>query len=260
MRYGIISDIHSNYVALCAVIKELNKESLDSIICLGDLVGYGPQPKECIQEIKKLLQDKLVVIGNHDLATIGKKEIEWFNELAKAAIIWTKKVIEEEVIGYLESLPEKIILPSNGEIRKILLAHGSLRDPTEEYLFPNSLREAYANFLTLTEKDSPGSILLVGHTHIPCGFEFNPKLRRLKVMNLEEDKSLPLNKDCDYILNPGAVGQPRDGNPAASFAILDTKDATFSIKRVNYKISETQLKMQKAGLPFELIYRLELGI
>jgi predicted phosphodiesterase len=235
MKYGIISDVHANLPALEAVLKEL--EEVDEIICLGDLVGYGPNPNECVEKIRE--RCKIVIRGNHDVAAIGRKDLSWFNIYAREAIMWTQRVLEEENRSYLEALPERVDLES------WTIVHGSLIDYTDEYI--TSSIEAKRS-LEILEKET----LFIGHTHVPSLF-YEESARRLfpgERISLERK----------MIVNVGAVGQPRDGDPRASFAVLDTELKMIGIRRIPYDVTKTQEMMKEMKLPFYLIERLSIGV
>jgi predicted phosphodiesterase len=242
MKYGIISDIHGNYEALIAVLDEL--KGVDRVICAGDIVGYGPQPNECVEVIRQL--DSLVVIGNHDLALIGELSLSFFNEYAKAAILWTKERITPQNLEYLKSLSDILILPD------FVVVHGGLRDYALEYILDT--HEAGENFALLKK-----NFLIVGHTHYPISY-LQSKDGFVYAMKLFGEDMVPLREEFKWIVNVGSVGQPRDGDPRSSFAVLDMEEKGIFIRRVSYNISSTQRLMQEVGLPDFLIRRLERGI
>ncbi|HAW50573.1 TPA: metallophosphoesterase [bacterium] len=238
MKYGIISDIHGNLEALISVLPFISK--VDKIVVLGDIVGYGPCPNECCDEVKKL--NAIVIAGNHDLASIGAKDISWFNPYAKEAIEWTANTLTAKNKEYLANIPKVV------QINNLLFAHGSLRDYTDEYIF-NEIT-ASLSFSLLGEK-----ILFVGHTHVPATFflENNIVVRRV----LKEDEKILIDKKA--IVNPGSIGQPRDYNPKASFGIFDTSNNEFFLFRIRYNVKRIQRLMMNEGLPKYLIERLEAG-
>ncbi|MEW6007378.1 MAG: metallophosphoesterase family protein [bacterium] len=236
MQYGIISDIHGNLEALLAVMPYLSE--VDKTIVLGDIVGYGPCPNECCEYVRKL--NPLVIAGNHDIAAVGKKDINWFNPYAREAIEWTQRNLTSENKEWLLSLPLK------EKQNNFIFVHGSLRDYTDEYIFKE--REA-AESLSLLKDE----ILFIGHTHVPsCFFVENNSIQGNRLM---EDEVIKLKKRS--IINPGSVGQPRDYIPKASFGILNNKE--FKLFRIPYNIKRTQRFMRHEGLPEYLIKRLENG-
>jgi predicted phosphodiesterase len=242
MLYGIISDIHSNLEALNAALSFLQKK-VDKIISLGDIIGYGPNPNECCETIKRL--DISSIAGNHEYAVLDKTDINWFNKNARDAILWTKKELKQENIHFLSQLAEIL------NFDDFTIAHGSLRDPINEYI--DSLRVAIGTFERMKNR-----ICLVGHTHVPV------------IIGIREDGNYDgrLIKDNDVIylgdykkviVNVGSVGQPRDGNPKAACGILDTEKQEISIFRLEYDIEAVQKKMEECNLPRPLIDRLSHG-
>jgi len=245
MRIAIISDIHSNRVALQAVLADAG--AVDETWCLGDVVGYGPEPNECIEILRQREPRLICLAGNHDWAALGRLDTSDFNHDAEAAALWTRNRLTPSSRAYLESLPERVI---KGDFT---LVHGSPRAPIWEYLI--SAAVARANFALLTTP-----YCLVGHSHIP--FIFYEAVNRQDlptVHTASADKMIRLPEQRLFI-NPGSVGQPRDGNPHASYAILDTGAKTIEHRRVPYSIKETQRLMEQAGLPQRLIQRLEYGL
>lgn len=238
MKYGIISDIHGNLEALLAVIPYL--QDTDKIIVLGDIVGYGPLPNECCEEVRKL--DPVVIAGNHDLASVYKKDIEWFNPFARTSIEWTQKNLTLENKEWLSGLPLK------AQLNNFIFVHGSLRNYTDEYIFKE--REASGSLALLNDE-----VLFVGHSHVP--YFFFLKNNTVCGKKLMEDETIIFSKR--EIINPGSVGQPRDYIPKASFGILDNKKNKFSLFRVSYNIKRTQKFMEEEGLPEYLIKRLGQG-
>lgn len=246
MRFLVISDVHSNLEALEAVLSDAEGR-YEAVLCLGDLVGYGPDPNECVERVRSL-PSLSCVAGNHDWAAIGKLGLEDFNTDARLATLWTQKVLTPASVSYLNSLPEKIVLGD-----KLTIVHGSPRYPIWEYVLTSLV--ALENFQHF---DTPWC--LIGHSHIPVVFalrEDNPGTCEL--IPLDEDRPFWLSPDFRYIINPGSVGQPRDGDPRASYAFLDPDEGVLELKRVYYLVSKTQDKMEKAGLPPRLIARLSFG-
>ena len=242
MRYAIIADIHSNLAAFEAVLSDVERKGrVDEIWCLGDMVGYGPDPHQCIELLQRY--NHVGVAGNHDWAVIGKIDTSYFNSFAATACQWTAQQLSPEDIQYLESLPTTI------EKDEFLLVHGSPMEPIWEYVISTGIAER--NFSSLKSK-----YCLVGHSHVPVAFK-------------EEDGTvLPITLspgiglvigDSRMIINPGGVGQPRDGDPRASYAIYDSESQIIRLYRVPYDISTTQDKMMQAGLPVHLVTRLKEG-
>lgn len=244
MRYAIISDIHSNLPALETVLSYLKKE-VDAFICLGDIVGYGAQPNECCELIREL--KPIAVAGNHDWGAVGKIPLDHFNPYAEEALIWTRDKLTSQNREFLASLPK------TRESPLFNLAHGSLVNPLEEYLF--SPFQAKNTFALLT---SP--LLFFGHTHLPTlFFQGEENILWVEFRELRSGSIVELNKKHRFLINPGSVGQPRDGDPRASVAIYDTKKRRVLLKRYEYPIEEAQRKIISAGLPVVLAERLSLG-
>jgi predicted phosphodiesterase len=243
MRYLVISDVHANQAALSAVL--IDAGSFDLVWCLGDLVGYGPDPNECIEMIRDLPHFSLA--GNHDWAALGKLDITSFNSDARVASIWTQNELSPASRDYLASLPTHITKD------QFTLAHASPRQPVWEYVLDPLI--AQRNF---TYFETP--YCLVGHTHIPVIFfqpDSNPDGCRTLVPPFEKQVSLKV--EGRLILNPGSVGQPRDGDSSASYVILDTDAKTWEHRRVSYAVEITQERMRARELPPRLVERLDYG-
>ncbi|HEY62905.1 MAG TPA: metallophosphoesterase family protein [Anaerolineae bacterium] len=241
MKILIFSDIHANLSALETVLNDAGE--MDGYWCLGDLVGYGPDPNQVIERIRALPNIKCV-LGNHDAATLNKIEIEAFNEEARKAIQWTQNTITKDNLDFLSDLPAEIVLDH------FTLVHGSPRHPTWEYILDT--RTATQNFSFFNT-----SFCFIGHTHIPVIYFLanGEKLSRLSLPNSHTQVTLAPRS----ILNPGSVGQPRDRDPRASYGILDTNEMLFEFHRILYDIPAVQERMRKAGLPNRHIQRLEYG-
>ena len=242
MRVLIVSDIHSNLEAFQSVIDGAEASGgFDQIWHLGDLVGYGPDPVECIDLIRKY--DGHAVAGNHDLATVGKLSLEAFNVYATEAVRWTIPQLSEDHLGYLSGLPISF------ESEDFTAVHGSPRDPVWEYVVsPAAAIASFQHFKT--------SRCLVGHSHLP--FICRPQENGAVFLEFPVDRPVVLGKDR-VIINPGGVGQPRDGDPKASYAIYDTDDGSITHQRAEYDIPTTQEKMAERGLPKYLADRLAHG-
>ncbi|HEX6293320.1 MAG TPA: metallophosphoesterase family protein [Herpetosiphonaceae bacterium] len=242
MRVVLVSDIHSNAVALDAVLAAL--PAYDELWCLGDTIGYGPEPNRCLEQIRK--RARYALTGNHDLASLGLVSLADFNVLARTANQWNNEQLEPELRAYLQELPASLPLPP-----AVTLAHASPRDPIWEYVLdPETAKDNLEYF------DTP--LCFVGHTHVPTIFaqhaDGKAELRRGR-----SGEILRLKPDSRYIINPGSVGQPRDGDPRAAYAVWDTKAHTIRFNRVEYDIEATQRKMYAAGLPELLAERLAFG-
>ena len=242
MRYAILSDVHSNLEALEAVLAAIGE--VDACLCLGDLVGYGPNPNECIERVRSL--PKLTtVVGNHDQAALTGEGLEWFNAHARAALVWTQEALAAESRDFLAGLPE------TATVDDVTLVHGSLPDPMEYITSPY---EAQPTFDMMTTP-----ICLIGHSHIAEYYRARANSRLAAQVELFNGGEVEIEPDYCYIINVGGVGQPRDGNPRAAFGIYDTDRRLVTVSRVDYPIADTQAKMQAAGLPWLLIHRLEVG-
>jgi len=232
MRILVMSDIHANYTALKAVLKDAGE--VDETWCLGDLVGYGPDPNAVIEEMREV-KNLSCLMGNHDVAVIGKMPMETFNGDARRLLMYHEKVLTADSMDYLKSLPMKTKVLDDAT-----LAHGSPRDPLWEYIL-NSLT-ARLNF---EHFETPWCF--VGHSHIQCMFLLDEEKDRVSLETIKPDVPVQLRRKL--ILNPGSVGQPRDRDPRAAYAIYDTKEKTWLPKRVEYNIPEVQERIRAAGLP-----------
>ncbi len=242
MRSLIVSDIHGNLEALQSVINDAGENGgFDQIWHLGDVVGYGPEPGGCIDLLREY--DHVGVAGNHDLAVAGTIGLELFNANAAEAAQWTITQLAEEQVEYLRNLPLK------REVDDFTFAHGSPRDPVWEYLATEE--SATPNFDHFDTRRC-----LVGHSHLPFLCKFSGD--RGVFYGFPVRMSVRLGNDR-YIINPGSVGQPRDGLPTASYAVYDAEAGTITHHRARYDIASTQQKMKDCCLPTYLIDRLEKG-
>jgi len=240
MRILVLSDIHANLVALDAVLADAG--TVDRVWQLGDIVGYGPDPDAVVDRLRGL--DAIGVRGNHDAAAVGGREIEMFNVDARRAMEWTCSRIAPATREWLAALPDVLV---EGEFT---LVHGSPRDPMWEYM--TSVPVARAN---LARIDTPRG--LFGHTHLPMVFRDQDS--RIETLGPSNGAALPL--DARRLLaNPGSVGQPRDGNPQASYLVMDTEAHELRWRRVAYDVTRVQAAMRKADLPDRLIARLSFGL
>jgi len=241
LRYLIVSDIHGNLAALEAVLADA--PVFDELWCLGDLVGYGPNPNECVERIQDFPHISLA--GNHDWAVLGRLDLRSFNTDARTANSWTQSEIRSTTREYLAALPTHM------EHSGFYMAHASPREPVWEYILDANL--AYANFPHFSEP-----ICLVGHTHVPIAFVLDEQRQRCEALIPPLAEPLEL-KPSRMIINPGSVGQPRDGDPRASYAVLDADNMTWEFRRVPYPVEITQERMRARGLPRRLIERIEMG-
>jgi predicted phosphodiesterase len=244
MRVLIVSDIHSNYTALETVLVVAG--SFDQLWNLGDTIGYGPRPNECTT-VMQLYAD-VMIGGNHDLACLGKIDLSDFNPDARTANIWNGAQLQPDNRALLDALP-----PMREVDERFLVAHGSPREPVWEYLL--SRQQAEDNFELFEHQ-----VCLIGHSHVPLIFRQHPDGHCDEPMLADADLTLDLAEGYRYLLNPGSVGQPRNQDPRAAYAILDTEANTFQFKRIEYDIAQTQHQMREANLPVALIRRLEYGM
>ena len=241
MKILVFSDIHANYTALETILADAGE--MDGYWCLGDLVGYGPDPNEVVQRIRNLDNLKCI-IGNHDAATTRRIEIESFNTEAQQTILWTQNTLTKENFEFLKNLPDKIAL------EHFTLTHASPRFPTWEYILDT--RTATQNFEYF---ETP--FCLVGHTHIPVIYFLADEETRANLILPNSLTKFTLSPRS--IVNPGSVGQPRDHDPRAAYGILDTDNLLFEFHRVPYDIASVQTRMRQAGLSAKHAQRLEFG-
>ncbi len=243
MRIGILSDVHANLEALEAVLTHLGQQRHDALVCLGDFVGYGPDPNTCVTRLRERGL-RASVVGNHDLAAIGTRPIDDFNLLAQEAIIWTQEHLSAETREYLSALPERDVVDG------VLFVHGSPRQPVDEYIL--DARTARASFAA-----DPFRLAFVGHTHVPAIFE--EARQRVRLAEWLPGIPKPLKPDHRYIINVGSVGQPRDSNRDAAYVLFDSAEPSVTLFRVPYDVEATQRKMEAVLLPVPLIERLAVG-
>jgi len=241
MRAAILADIHSNLTALEAVLADVERRGrVDEVWCLGDIVGYGPEPHRCIETIKERCHT--CIAGNHDQAAADKLDISYFNPEAAEAAGWTTQHLEKDDIRFLENLP---LILEKGDFT---LAHGSPRDPILEYVLSTAVaEESLKHFQT--------RYCLIGHSHLALLFECG---RHCSGSELAPESEVKLGNKR-LIINPGSVGQPRNDDPRAQYAVYDAEAGRITFHRVEYDISITQQKMLEAKLPHWLIHRLALG-
>ncbi len=246
MRFLVLSDIHANLTALEAALVAAEGR-WNRAVCLGDVVGYGPDPNEAVDRIRGL--GATTIRGNHDKAGSGLADAEDFNPIARRAAEWTREQLRPENLEYLRELPKGPL-----EVNGIALIHGALRDE-DEYVFAPA--QALEGLL-----DSPSDVSFFGHTHFQGGFSFRDN--KLSVIQLRPGPgaafaALQIEPETRYLLNPGSVGQPRDGDARAAFAIADLDHKVVEFWRVPYEVQAVQKRMSNAGLPEPLILRLAFG-
>jgi predicted phosphodiesterase len=241
MRVAVVSDIHANLHALEAVLAAIDADPVDELWCLGDLVGYGPKPNECCAIVQA--RADVCLCGNHDLAVRGTIDLVEFSGDAGTAAAWTREVLSDDARTFLDGLEPA------GKASGVALFHGSARDPVWEYVLSD---EAAMTTLLLTEEP----LVLVGHSHAALQISLRDAV--LEGGLAPDGTELELS-DGRWLLNPGSVGQPRDGDPHAAYLLLDAEAQRASFRRVAYDIALTQSEMREAELPDALIDRLALG-
>ncbi len=241
MRVAVISDIHGNLHALDAVLAALEEEQPDALWCLGDLVGYGPQPNRCTTAVAA--RAELCLAGNHDLAALGLLPIEEFSPDAAASAAWTRKAITEETRTFLGTLHPR------AEREGVELFHGSPIDPVWDYVL--SGEAAWASFEATT-----APVVLVGHSHVALAIRSDGESLSGGLAPEGTDTALDGGR---WLLNPGSVGQPRDGDPRAAYLLLDLDRGSAEFRRVDYEIERTQSEIREFGLPGALAERLAVG-
>ena len=243
MRTAIISDIHGNLEALSAVLYDIESLNIDEIVCLGDVIGYGPNPNECISLVSK--KCPITLLGNHDAAVLDPLSTQNFNINAKIAIEWTDKQLTQESREFIKNLPMTKMDENQTYV------HATPYEPKMWY-YISSVEEALFNFQFFDT-----TFCFVGHTHIPVTISLDKNGK----INVSQDGLLDFNKNMEahYLINIGSVGQPRDRNPRASYGIVDTDASIFTLRRVEYDIEKCQAKMKKHKLPEFLVTRLSEG-
>jgi predicted phosphodiesterase len=241
MRVAVVSDIHANLHALEAVLAAIDADPIDELWCLGDLVGYGPKPNECCAIVQA--RATVCLCGNHDLAVRGTIDLVEFSGDAGIAAAWTRGVLTDDARAFLDSLEPE------GRAARVALFHGSARDPVWEYVLSD---EAASTTFMLTEEP----LVLVGHSHAALQISLREGLLEGGLAPAGTELEL---SNARWLLNPGSVGQPRDGNPHAAYLLLDFEAQRASFRRVAYDIELTQSEMREAGLPEALIERLTIG-
>lgn len=243
MKYGVISDIHSNREALRIVLEHLLNRGAQRFLCVGDVVGYGPHPNEAVETMRRL-PGLVAVAGNHDKAAIGGKDLTWFNPHARAAALWTQNRLSADSRAFLKSLPDR------AEGANATLVHGTPRDPIDEYFLDrNQFQENESLFST--------PLCFVGHSHLP--FVIGRNAKGFQMGALENGRTVSLKTFSKAVVNPGSVGQPRDGDPRASCALYDDAFQQVTLFRLEYDIASVQEEMKEAGLPRFLWERLSKG-
>lgn len=243
MRYFIFSDIHGNLEALTVVLNQIPQFHPDRVVCLGDVVGYGPNPNECVQRINQIAN--IQIMGNHDHAVLGLTDVAYFNQFAKMAVLWTRQILSKENLEILRTFTFKE--PESD----ILFVHSTPVNPERwDYIF-NPLEGKY--YLQHLQEH----ICFIGHSHQPLFFEKD--VTGQVMFHRNSAFTFSMREGSKYIVNVGSVGQPRDGNPETSFGVYDSDSRTFEVHRLPYDIAATQKKMTELNLPSFLIDRLAYG-
>jgi predicted phosphodiesterase len=243
VRIAVLSDVHGNLHALEAVLTSIDADAPDAVWCLGDLVGYGPQPNPCCTLVAE--RADVCLIGNHDLGVLGRLDLDDFSADAAAVARWTAEVLEDQPRAFLEGLEPK------GRQDDIGLYHASARDPVWEYVLT-----PFAALASFSSTDA--RLILVGHSHVALAFALVDWT--LETIIAPDGLELDLSGEGRWILNPGSVGQPRNGDPRAAYFILDLEAETALYRRVEYPVEKTQAEIREAGLPEPLAERLEHGL
>ncbi len=243
MRIAVISDVHSNLHALEAVLAAVDEERPDAVWCLGDVVGYGPHPNRCCTVVAA--HADICLVGNHDLGVIDALDISEFSPDAEEAALWTREILRPDNHEFLEGLEPAVVTPTAG------LYHGSPRDPVWEYvLTEEAVLAAFG--------DATSDVILVGHSHVALAISLEDD--RLDGGLAPEGHEVTLGGDGRRLLNPGSVGQPRDGDPRAAWLLLDLDAGHATFHREDYDVRATQEEILDAGLPESLATRLESGV
>ncbi len=240
MKYAIISDLHANLEALKAVLEIIDRSHVDQIVCLGDVVGYNANPNECVDIVRE--RDIPTVCGNHDAVAAGLVDPWGFNPVALSAALWTREALSPSNLQWLKELPDSIEFPD------FLAVHGSPTD-RDNYLFTWEEILPYIDFL----EGHDVRLCFFGHTHYPGIFSADG------VYTVGEDSTFPLGEDKTFFINPGSVGQPRDGDPRAAFGLLDTETRIYQLVRAEYNVQSTAHEIIGRGLPSFLAERLFVG-
>ena len=246
MRIGILGDVHSNLEALTAVSRQMREDGVDHWVQVGDIVGYGPDPQPCLDLVQEL--GCTVCMGNHDAAVVGLLDTDYFNAYARLAIDWTREQLRTSDVDYLRGLPLVV------KHHAYTLVHGTLHMPE---LFGYVLTQVEAKESLRQQETLIG---FVGHSHVPAIYIESTDNPQDLQANYESELEISIEGANKVLLNVGSVGQPRDEDPRAAYALYDTETKQVSIRRVSYDLRATQTKIRAAGLPDVLADRLALGV
>lgn len=241
MRILVLSDIHANLTALEAVLQDAGP--FDAAWCLGDIVGYGPDPNQCIERVRRL-PNLICLIGNHDAAAVGQIDLDTFNREARLSAHWSRSALTESSLRFLQNLPEKVVC------QHVTLTHGSPRNPVWEYLL-----DTYSAAINFAYFDT--QLCFVGHTHLPIVYSLANGNSNAQWQIIQKQEPIQINQRA--ILNPGSVGQPRDHDPRASYAIFYPEENVWEPHRVEYDVASVQERIYRAGLPQRHGLRLSEG-
>jgi predicted phosphodiesterase len=240
VRYAVLSDIHGNLQALEAAFKAIHRDVVDHIVCLGDIVGYGPEPAACMDLLTK--HGSTIIAGNHDFAVANKIDVTTFNVFARESAFWTRDALDEDAINFLAELPLTY------EFDNFTAVHGTLHTPE---LF-DYIQTSYDAYLSMEMMRQP--LCFIGHSHVPIAF-----ILRDDSIVYSSSTELAVNSEEKTIINVGSVGQPRDKDPRACYALYDSDEETVSLKRVRYNVEDVVARIQEVGLPNPLGERLRVG-
>jgi diadenosine tetraphosphatase ApaH/serine/threonine PP2A family protein phosphatase len=245
VRYLIVSDLHGNWEALDAVLRE-GAGRYDEALCCGDLVGYGADPNAVVQWVRE--HCAVTVRGNHDKACTGLDDLEWFNPVARSAALWTLEALTAENAEWVRELPRGPVFRNGFEV-----VHGSPCDEDEYVLAAEEAKQAFGYL--------ESRLAFFGHTHVQGGYIWNrSRVETISRPSPRGDRQvLEIDPDCAYLVNPGSVGQPRDGDPRAAYAVYDSEAQMIAYYRVEYDVATAQRKIRQSGLPPILADRLAIG-
>lgn len=247
MRFLVVSDMHGNWSAFEAVLEAFPPAAYDGVLVLGDLVGYGARPNEIVDAVRGLPAGGAVIRGNHDKVASGIESDDGFNPAARLAALWTSQNLTPENLAYVRDLPQGPVQP----VEEITICHGT---PHDEDAYVLSMEEALECF-----RSSDSRIILFGHTHVTCSFVLDSEQIEMR-WGMKDGDVVKLESGKRYLINPGSVGQPRDGDPLASCLTLDTESQEATWHRLDYPIEVAQKRILDADLPYFLAERLESGV